>query len=394
MAKRLTDTEIWNKDWYLDLSIKKKLLLKYIFDNCDCAGIYEISFRNLRNCFNEEIKKEDFEDIKMIKFIDENKIFIEEFIKFQYGVDINGLKPKNSVHKGVLRCLEKHKLLLNPFETVKNKNKNKDKDKDKNKDKNQNKNQISDLDIKNHINSINSDMKNNNNCNNSVTNNIKNNINPLNSDSQNNDNHCIKTAIDIKNHIGCIDFNMQNNNDCNADVTNDIKNNNDSINNSIKNNDGDFQDHYFDIKNNNKTELKYKFEDLKFEMLKEYENLCPHLIKISGEAESKRTDDKIKLYLKETKNDMELYKQLCREADKLKKIGTINIDFETMLNCRIGILNGKYKDSKTIERERIEARAKRELLETKKLLAEYKNFKGDPMPESFKKLGEKLRSMK
>ena len=343
MVKRLTDTEIWNKDWYLDLSIKKKLLLKYIFDNCDCAGVYEISYRNLRNCFNEEVTKEDFENIKMIKFFDENKIIIEDFIKLQYGVDINGLKPRNSVHKGVLRCLEKHKLLLNPFETVKNKDKNKNKNKNKNKDKNKDidkdKNQQNDFDIKNNNNCINSDME-------------------------------INNKSDIK-------------------VINDIKNNINNMNNSIKNDNSLTQDNNFDIKNHNNSVVKDKFNDLKSEMLKEYTKLCPHLIKLTGEAKSKRTDEKIRLYLNETNFDMDSYKELCRKADRLRRIGTIGIDFETMLNCRIGIMNGKYKDPKQTEQEKINERAKRELEETKKLLAEYKNYKGVPMPESFKELGRK-----
>ena len=339
MVKRLTDTEIWNKDWYLDLSIKKKLLLKYIFDNCDCAGVYEISYRNLRNCFNEEVTKKDFENIKMIKFFDENKIIIEDFIKLQYGVDINGLKPRNSVHKGVLRCLEKHKLLLNPFETVKNKDKNKNKNKDKNKDIDKDKNQQNDFDIKNHNDCINSDMG-------------------------------INNKSDVK-------------------VINDIKNNINNMNNSIKNDNSLTQDNNFDIKNHNNSVVKDKFNDLKSEMLKEYAKLCPHLIKLTGEAKSKRTDEKIRLYLNETNFDMDSYKELCRKADRLRRIGTIGIDFETMLNCRIGIMNGKYKDPKQTEQEKINERAKRELEETKKLLAEYKNYKGVPMPESFKELGRK-----
>lgn len=339
MVKRLTDTEIWNKDWYLDLSIKKKLLLKYIFDNCDCAGVYEISYRNLRNCFNEEVTKEDFENIKMIKFFDENKIIIEDFIKLQYGVDINGLKPRNSVHKGVLRCLEKHKLLLNPFETVKNKDKNKNKNKDKNKDIDKDKNQQNDF--------------------------------------------------DIKNHNDCINYDMEINNKSDIKVINDIKNNINDMNNGIKNDNSLTQDNNFDIKNHNNSAVKSKFNDLKSEMLKEYTKLCPHLIKLTGEAKSKRTDEKIRLYLNETNFDMDSYKELCRKADRLRRIGTIGIDFETMLNCRIGIMNGKYKDPKQTEQEKINERAKRELEETKKLLEEYKNYKGVPMPESFKELGRK-----
>lgn len=39
MAKRLHDTEIWHKEWYCNLSQTHKLLVQYLFDNCDCAGV-------------------------------------------------------------------------------------------------------------------------------------------------------------------------------------------------------------------------------------------------------------------------------------------------------------------------------------------------------------------
>lgn len=136
MAKRFTDTEIWQKDWFLDLPIKQKLLVKFIFDNCDCAGIYEISYRVLKNCFGEEIKKEDFEAIKQVKFISENKIFIEDFIKFQYGISISELDENKNVHKGILKKLSKINIfptleqgLANPKPRVQDKDKDKDKDK-------------------------------------------------------------------------------------------------------------------------------------------------------------------------------------------------------------------------------------------------------------------------
>ena len=87
MAKRFSDTEIWRKDWFLDLPIKQKLLMKFLFDNCDCAGFYEISYRTLKYCFNEEITRADFEGLKQIRFINANIIFIEDFIKFQYNYE-------------------------------------------------------------------------------------------------------------------------------------------------------------------------------------------------------------------------------------------------------------------------------------------------------------------
>ena len=111
MVKRLSDSEIWNKDWFLDLTDKQKLLVKFLFDNFDCAGVYEISKRVLRNSFEQEITKQDFEAIKQVKFISDDKIFIEDFIKFQYNTSIPLLNPLNRVHKGILKSLEKHNII-------------------------------------------------------------------------------------------------------------------------------------------------------------------------------------------------------------------------------------------------------------------------------------------
>lgn len=140
MAKRFCDTEIWQKDWFLNLSDKNKLLTKFLFDNCDCAGIYEISWRMLKVFFNSEISKKDFEEIKQIRFINENTIFIEDFILFQCGISsLNDLNPNNNAHKGIIKRLEKYNLNLGakeglirgslaPQETEKEKEKEKEKD--------------------------------------------------------------------------------------------------------------------------------------------------------------------------------------------------------------------------------------------------------------------------
>jgi hypothetical protein len=115
MAKRFTDSELWNKDWFLELSIKQKLLVKYVFDNCDIAGFLEISFRTLSFVLGEKVTKEDFDGLKQISFINENTVFVEDFIKFQNGVTIEELNPNYSVHKGILKKLNKY----NGFLTLK-----------------------------------------------------------------------------------------------------------------------------------------------------------------------------------------------------------------------------------------------------------------------------------
>ena len=233
MPKRLVDTEIWNKDWFLDLSIKQKLLVKFLFDNCDCAGIYEISYRTLKNCFNEEIKKEDFEGIKQIKFISENKIFIEDFIQFQYGITLNQLNEKNNVHKGIIKSLNKNRIfstlnqpLTNPCLRVLDKDKDKDKDKD---------------------------------------------------------------------------------------------------NSSLLYSNPDF---YF---SSDKTKV--------FEI---YENECKNLIPLTGEKRNRKVLDKTSNFLNEIEFDWDYFKNLCQKANELKTIANTKIDFEMLINCHIGIMNGKY----------------------------------------------------
>ncbi len=117
MVKRFCDTDIWQKDWFLNLNDKQKLLAKFIYDNCNCAGIYEISWKMLKVFFDGEITKDDFLKIKQIRFINENTIFVEDFIKFQCSVsDLNSLNPNNNAHKGIIKILKKYNLFLGASE--------------------------------------------------------------------------------------------------------------------------------------------------------------------------------------------------------------------------------------------------------------------------------------
>ncbi len=300
MAKRFADTEIWNKDWFLELSIKQKLLLKYIFDNCDCAGVYEISYRNLKNCFDEEVTLEDFKGLKQVKFIGKNKVFIEDFIEFQYGVKISELNPKNNIHRGILKCLTKHKFIKpfpNPLQTLM------DKDMDKDKDK------VMDKDIKKDIDRI------------------KNNTN--------------------------------------------IHNNN--------------------IKTNNETDLYIGHSNLKSYALRTYQAKCKNLIPITTEPRSKRITRKIDDFWAEISFEKDIFDKLCQKANDLRIIANKQIDFEMMLNCYIGILNGKYETRTQKVAQQIQQKSEKIIEETSKRNQETRNFKGDPMPESFKNLGKKLR---
>lgn len=119
MTKRICDTDIWHKDWFLNLEDKQKLLTKFIYDQCDCSGIYEISWRMLKIFFTEEITKEDFLKIKQVKFLNDNTIFVEDFATFQCSIDsIEGLNPNNNAHKGIIKRLKKYGLYLGASEPL------------------------------------------------------------------------------------------------------------------------------------------------------------------------------------------------------------------------------------------------------------------------------------
>lgn len=138
MSKRLTGTNKWDQAWFRKLSPTMKCVWMFMLDRCDHAGILEIDFESMSFFVGENIDEEQFLNIfsDKIKQISSSKIFITDFIEFQYGV----LNPDNRVHKSVISRLEK----LGSFKGLKNpllgdKDKEKDNKKDNKKDKNNNK---------------------------------------------------------------------------------------------------------------------------------------------------------------------------------------------------------------------------------------------------------------
>lgn len=110
MTKRFIDTEIWNKEWFQLLNLKHKVLVKYIFENCDCAGVWEINFRLASFVIGEQITIQDIEEINKAKqqfeIFEDDKIFVTNFIKFQYGTLSENCKP----HKSIIEKLKKYGL--------------------------------------------------------------------------------------------------------------------------------------------------------------------------------------------------------------------------------------------------------------------------------------------
>ena len=85
MAKRLSDSNKWNDNWFNELPADVKLIWLYILDTCDHAGVYKVSFKSIR--FYTGTQRTETEIIEYLKdriYIADDKWFIPKFITFQY----------------------------------------------------------------------------------------------------------------------------------------------------------------------------------------------------------------------------------------------------------------------------------------------------------------------
>lgn len=108
-----------------------------------------------------------------------------------------------------------------------------------------------------------------------------------------------------------------------------------------------------EVKNEN-VNPDFYVSDKKAQIFEIYEKECPDLIPITGEKRNRRILDKIHHFLEEIDGDFENYRLLCQKANTLKVIAKNKIDFEMMLNCHIGIMNGKY-DNKASPNTKVSA---------------------------------------
>ena len=144
MAKRFTDTSIWDEDWFIDLPKDYCLFWFYVKDNCDHAGIWRPNVSTFNKLFSASVSLKEAlsfwnKDKERIQVLEGGRWLIIGFIAFQYGSSLN---PNNRVHKSILELLKDNGVNLTSIrpqfeeiEGLKDKDKDKEKDKEKDKDK-------------------------------------------------------------------------------------------------------------------------------------------------------------------------------------------------------------------------------------------------------------------
>lgn len=106
MAKRLTDTSKWDRASFRKLSPKLKCAWQFLCDRCDHGGIWEIDLEAMGFFIGEEFSLAEILESFNVEQIGEDKLFIPDFIEFQYG----SLNPSNRVHQSVIQRAESLKI--------------------------------------------------------------------------------------------------------------------------------------------------------------------------------------------------------------------------------------------------------------------------------------------
>lgn len=138
MPKRFIDSNLFKKSFIRCLKAPLKLLWIYLFCDCDNSGIWDIDYEVASLYLGFKVNEEELRKLKnKIVVIDEGKkLFIPDFIEFQYGE----LNQNNPAHKNVIKQLSKYQLIdstlkvpLKELESTFEGTMDMDKDKDKEK---------------------------------------------------------------------------------------------------------------------------------------------------------------------------------------------------------------------------------------------------------------------
>lgn len=122
MAKRFHDTEQLEKEWFMSMPGKYKILFNWIEKKHDTAGIWDVNLAAFIRDYSDLFSKKEIDLDKFIEYCNDGKervikvkggkkLFIATTIEFQYGSkdkDVTILNANSAVKKGILNRLLKH----------------------------------------------------------------------------------------------------------------------------------------------------------------------------------------------------------------------------------------------------------------------------------------------
>lgn len=105
MAKRFFDTSRIDEDWYINLSLKHRELLRYCESKCDGAGVFSFNSKVASTYIGEKVSESDL-CILGIEKLPNGKYFISGFCFFQNG----NLSDKSPAHKPIFNSIRQNEI--------------------------------------------------------------------------------------------------------------------------------------------------------------------------------------------------------------------------------------------------------------------------------------------
>ena len=103
--KRFTETTKWQDPWFRKLKPRHKCLWQYLCDACDQTGVIDADWDLISFQIGDKVEADALSAFDgRICFLENGKLFIRGFIKFQYGVLSHDCKP----HRPILALCERH----------------------------------------------------------------------------------------------------------------------------------------------------------------------------------------------------------------------------------------------------------------------------------------------
>lgn len=108
MSKRFIDTELWTRDWFMEMPPAYKCAFIYLLTQCDGVGVWKPNFKLANYQIGQDINWEEFRRHVNgnIEVLPNKKWWVKDFIKFQYG----HLRENFRLHQTYITLLHKHNL--------------------------------------------------------------------------------------------------------------------------------------------------------------------------------------------------------------------------------------------------------------------------------------------
>lgn len=123
MAKRFTETTIWEDDWFFELSPEYKLFWFYLKDNCNHAGIWQPKIKIFNAATDTDIdlnKALNYFNYgkQRVRVLESGHWFLEDFFSYQYATSSKTLNLSSKVHESIYKIYVTEKILLSSIKGI------------------------------------------------------------------------------------------------------------------------------------------------------------------------------------------------------------------------------------------------------------------------------------